>query len=95
MSKSRVEAFNDWITHSRAGQVYIYYTGFLAVDRGTIMDWGNGENPVFIANGDIHDLGKTAIEAWEANRIHLFQRKIHDREYQYIAMKRRDGGRHW
>lgn len=93
--KTRVEAFRDWIDNSRVGKIYIYYTGHLGVDRGTIIDTGLRDEPLFVANGDIDDLGKLAIDAFEANRVHLFQRRLHDNEWQYIAMKRRDGGRIW
>lgn len=92
--KTRVEAFHDWLASSRPGQVYVYYTGFLAVDRGSfIVD--PDLRIEFVPNSDIDALGKSAIDAFEANRVHLFQRKIHDKVYEYIAMKRRDGGRIW
>lgn len=93
--KTRVEAFRDWLKQDRVGKIYIYYTGHLAVDRGTIIDTGLAEEPLFIANGDIDELGKLAIDAFNSDRVHLFQRKIHDNEWQYIAMKRRDGERLW
>jgi hypothetical protein len=92
--KTRTEAFHDWLKSSTPGQVYTYYTGFLAVDRGTIVDVGDGVLE-FIPNEAVDDLGRLALSAFEDNRVHLFQRKIHDRVYEYIAMKRRDGGRIW
>lgn len=94
MEKTRVEKFREWIDTARAGRIYIYYTGRLSIDRGTIVDYGDGAAPVFVPNGDINELGKLALDAFEANRVHLFQRKIHDREYQYIAMKS-GPGRTW
>lgn len=92
--KTRVKAFNDWLKTSPPGQVYTYYTGFLSVDRGTIIDTASGDFE-FVPNEDVDDLGRLALSAFEANRVHLFQRKIHDNVYEYIAMKRRDGGRIW
>lgn len=91
---TRLEAFRDWLRTATAGQVYTYYTGVLAVDRGTIIDVGDGVLE-FEPHGDIDALGRTALEAFDANRVHLFQRKIHDNEYEYIAMKRRQGGPQW
>lgn len=92
--QTRLEAFRDWLRTATPGQVYTYYTGFLAVDRGTIVDYGNGEFTI-VPNEAIDELARDAISAFESNRVHLFQRKIHDRVYEYIAMKRRDGGRIW
>lgn len=92
--QTRLEAFREWIKTANTGQVYTYYTGFLSIDRGTIVDIGDGLTE-FEPNGDIDALATTAINAFENNRVHLFQRKIHDNEYEYIAMKRRDGGRVW
>lgn len=92
--KTRLEAFRDWLKEATPGQVYVYYTGLLSVDRGICFDHGTS-GPEFIPNEDIDNLGRDAISAFKANRVHLFQRKIHDGVYEYIAMKRRDGGRIW
>lgn len=92
--KTRVEAFDVWLKTAPAGQVYVYYTGFLSVDRGSIVDCGAGRTE-FVPNEDVDDLGKLALSAFEANRVFLFQRKIHDKVYDYIAMKRYMGGRNW
>lgn len=93
-SKSKLEEFYDWINTATTGQVYLYHTGFLAQDRGTIIDVGS-DMPLFIPNGDIHEIGKLAIDAFNTKRVHLFQRKIHDGVYEYIAMKRRAYERLW
>lgn len=89
--ESRYDAFKRWINTGRVGSVFVYYTGFLAMDRGTIIDLGGGYTE-FSPNGDIDAIASLAIDAWDANRVHLFQRKLHDNEYEYIAMKRRPGG---
>lgn len=94
MEKTRVEKFRDWINTARTGRIYIYHTGSLSVDRGTIVDYGDGSPPHFVPSGDIHELGTVALDAFEAHRVHLFQRKLHDNEYQYIAMKA-GPGRTW
>lgn len=94
MSQTRVDEFREWINHSRPGQVFIYYTGFLAVDRGTVIVDPTGSLTIE-PNGDIDELGQLALEAFDNKRVHLFQRKLHDHEYQYIAFKRRDGGKLW
>lgn len=94
MTKTRTEAFRDWLETATTGQVYTYYTGFLSSDRGVIVDYGDGDTK-FIPSGDIDELGRIALVAFETDKVHLFQRKIHDREYQYIAMKRSNYGRRW
>lgn len=92
--KTRAEAFNDWLKTSLPGQVFTYYTGHLAVDRGSyIYDPTAGLE--FVPNETIDKLGWLALSAWEANRVYLFQRKLHDHVWEYIAMKRRDAGRLW
>lgn len=94
MSTTRVEAFNEWLKTAPPGQVFTYYTGFLALDRGEIVDIGDGVQLV-IPKGDIDTLGRMAIDAFYSGQVHLFQRKIHDHEYQYIAMKRHSAGAIW
>lgn len=90
----QTDAFNEWLSSTTPGQVFTYHTGFLAVDRGTIVDYGDGQLS-FVPNGDVDELGKATLSAFDTGRVHLFQRKVHDRVYQYIAMKRREGGRNW
>lgn len=83
--KSKLEEFREWIDTAQTGQVYVYHTGFLVVDRcssGRILP-----NTHYIAN--------LALEAFDAGKLHLFQRKIHDGVYEYIAMKRSPFGRNW
>lgn len=94
MSATRVEAFREWINYSRPGQVFTYYTGFLAVDRGSVIVDGNGDITIE-PNGDIDALGRLALDAWDNKRVYLFQRKIHDNEYEYYAFKRRQAGSIW
>lgn len=94
MAKSRVEAFRDWIDTATPGQVYPYHHGVLASDRGYIIDTGIHEFQ-FVPNGDIDEMGKLALAAFDAHKVHLFQRKLHDNYYEYIAMKRSAYGRLW
>lgn len=91
--KSKLEEFEYWIKNARPGKFYIYHTGFLTVDRGHIVNTPDGG--VFVCTGEVHSLGKAAIEAFYAKRVHLFQRKLHDGVYEYIAVKRSNYGRHW
>lgn len=88
---NRVTAFRKWLATARAGSIYVYYTGVLALDRGSyimVHDEKLGSNYEWLANSEIDGLAKAAMEAWESGRAHLFQRKLHDHEYDYIAMKR-------
>lgn len=100
MSKTRVQEFKDFLNHANTGQVHIYYQGNLAVQRGTIIDiagFNSDETDgptLFVPNGDIDELGRLAMDAFENNSVHLFQRKLRDNEYQYIAMKK-GRGRTW
>lgn len=93
--KSKIEEFEDWISNARTGQVYTYHVGYLAIDRGTIINCPNSDRTLVIPNGDIDGLATLALEGFERGKLHLFQRKIHDREYEYIAMKRSPYGRNW
>lgn len=94
MSQTRVEAFREWLLSANTGQTYIYFTGNLGGNRFVPTVDGTG-TVIDCPNGDIDELGTLAYQAFTANRVHLWQRKLRDNEYQYIAMKRRDGGRIW
>lgn len=94
MTKIQVEEFRDWLLSSRTGQTYIYYIGDLASDRAVPRIFSDG-SVHYCPDGPVDELGTLAHEAFAAHRVHLWQRKIHDHVYQYIAMKRRDGGRLW
>lgn len=93
--KSHIEEFRDWIKTANVGQTYVYHVGYLAIDRGTIINCPNSDRTLVIPNGDIDGLATLALEGFEGGKLHLFQRKIHDREYQYIAMKRSTYWRNW
>lgn len=80
--------FNNWLKRSRQGGMCIYHTGFLAVDRFyRIFDPSKGDSAPLLIGNDIHATATSAMNAWEAGKVHLFQRKLHDGVYQYIAMK--------
>lgn len=91
---TRVETFREWLKDARPGQVFIYYTGHLTVDRGSVIVDDSGDITIE-PNADIDELARIAIDAWDNKRVHLFQRKLHDNEYQYIAMTRRQAGSTW
>lgn len=91
MATSRVEAFRKWLQSARAGSIYVYYTGMLASDRGgfiLVHDERGEAEYTWVPNLEIDALARAAIDAWDAGRVHLFQRKLHEDEYEYIAMKR-------
>lgn len=94
MEKPNLEEFKNWIAHARTGQVYKYHKGFLAVDRNTIVDLVDNL-PVLVPGGDVHSIAMEAINAFDAKRVHLFQRKLQEGVYEYIAMKRSPYGRQW
>lgn len=87
--KTKVEEFRDWIKEANVGQTYIYYQGRLDIDRGSCV------GDLWLSNYSVDELGKLAYDAFTSKKLHLFQRKLHDNEYQYIAMKRSPYGRTW
>jgi hypothetical protein len=80
--------FKEWVRRSRQGGMCIYYKGYLAIDRfEKIYDPTKIDaEPTLIGNA-IDGTGRAALEAFDAGKVHLFQRKLHDCEYEYIAMK--------
>jgi hypothetical protein len=88
----REVAFRKWLVTGKAGSIYNYYTGMLAIDRGEYIlirdEKSDAMVPQWVPNAEITALAEAAIEAWTANAVHLFQRRIKDYTYEYIAMKR-------
>lgn len=88
----REVAFRKWLISATPGHHYTYYTGFLGIDRGEFIlvrdEKSDNVLPEWVPNAEITALAMAAIEAWQANAVHLFQRKLRDFEYQYIAVKR-------
>lgn len=94
MEKPNLKEFKDWLKNAQTGQIYKYHTGLLAVDRQSIV--GVVDNlPILFNGGSVHDIATEALNAFDAKRIHLFQRKLQDGVYEYIAMKRSPYGRQW
>lgn len=93
MKSNKLEEFRDWIETARTGQIFIYHTGFLAVDRGNIVNFGDAD--IVLPNEPVNTLATLAINGFDAGKLHLFQRKLHDGVYQYIAMKKSPYGRRW
>jgi len=85
-----VQEFKDWLHRGRAGSMCIYHTGYLALDRFHIVDVAfPGDTKVSLTTPieRVDEVARLALDAFEEKRVHLFQRKLHDNEYQYIAMK--------
>lgn len=82
------DELQKWIDTATAGQVITYYTGFLGRDRfsGDIVTFKD-EN-LYLEVPDIADLAEVAITAFDIGKVHLFQRKLAENRYDYIAMKR-------
>lgn len=90
----REAAFSKWIANAKASEVYVYHTGFLAIDRGVyIGDISDGG--LFIPNPEVDTVARMAIDASDAEKVYLFQRKLHDKVYDYIAIKRSKYRRNW
>lgn len=83
--------FQKWVDTSNTGAFIVYHTGFLSVDRVSMQvhDFS------YVPNPPVDDLAVSAIEAFERGKVHLFQRKISDMVYQYIAVKRSKYARNW
>jgi hypothetical protein len=79
--------FTAWLNKSRPGSICIYHTGELITDRS--IDLG----PIQLKTA-LDTVASEAYTAFKDNRVHLFQRKLHDHVYQYIAFKR-GYGRSW
>lgn len=94
MEKPNLSEFKDWIKNARTGQVYKYHTGFLAVDRNSIVDITDSI-PILVPGGVVHEIALEALYAFDTKRVYLFQRKLHEGVYEYIAMKRSPYGRQW
>lgn len=89
--KIKLAEFKDWLDNANVGQTIIYHTGNLAIDRGNVIyDAGvtSSGKFLYIHNEIVEQLAVETLNAFEEGKVHLFQRKIHDNEYQYIAMKR-------
>lgn len=83
---NRAKAFREWLGHATAGHHYVYFQGNMMTARG---EWRSvNDDLIFFPNTEINSLADTVYEAHLAHRVYLFQRKLHDNEYQYIAMKR-------
>ena len=96
LTVNSTEGFSHWLETSTPGSVIIYHTGFLGVDRfKNIINIANGVPIAFEVVPEIRDKALAAIEAFEQNKVHLYQRKISDMVYQYIAQKRSKYQRNW
>lgn len=84
----REEDFEKWLDTSKAGAVAIYHRGRLDLDRGTCL------GTIWLAGAADH-VANLAYAAFTDRKVHLFQRKLHDNCYEYIAMKRSKYGRNW
>jgi hypothetical protein len=86
----KAHEFRKWVDTSNTGAVITYHTGFLSVDRVKMVAL-DSYKPV----PEIHDLAMEAIEAFERGKVHLFQRKLSDMKYDYLAMKASKYARNW
>jgi hypothetical protein len=82
-----------WLETSKPGHVLLYHVGFLSIDRCNAA-YKNGVLE-YDCTTPISDKANMIIEAWEAGKVHIFQRKIADMKYEYLAVKRNKYGRNW
>lgn len=86
MEMNRAKAFREWLDHATAGHHYVYFRGSLINARGK---WESvNDELIYLPNTEIDTLATEVYGAFLAHRVHLFQRKLHDNEYEYIAVKR-------
>lgn len=83
---NRAKAFREWLRDAIAGHHYVYFRGSLIKARGSFEEV-HGEM-VWEENTAIIELANEVYGAHLAHRVHLFQRKLHDDDYEYIAVKR-------
>lgn len=86
MEMNRAKELRKWINTSRPGHHYVYFRGSLINARGQYQNVN--DELTYLPNDEITSLANEAWQAYKAGRVHLFQRKLHDNEYEYIAVKR-------
>lgn len=89
-----INTVEHFIANARAGEVLVYHTGFLGIDRGNTILSSRGTLE-FVADGEVNDIALAMIDAFDQNKVHLFQRKLGYMKYEYIAMKRSKYARNW
>ena len=71
------------ILDKKPGEMITYHRGLIATDRGTGL-------PASRRNSQHDAVNQTATIAWSlftAGRIHLFQRRVGDGVYDYLAVR--------
>jgi hypothetical protein len=69
--------FERWLVRAKRGMSFAYYIGLLMVDR----EYSKAVNAT----------GLAAWRAMEEGRIRLFQRKLKEGCYEYIAVRAKEG----
>jgi hypothetical protein len=82
-----------WLNNSLTGSVMIYHTGSLGNDRGRFVSSPDGL--VWQAEGPVNEVAKELVAAFDAGKVHLFQRKVSDMKYDYLAVKASRYARNW
>lgn len=80
------EEFQTWLLTGLPGTRYEYWRGFLARDRVKLIKVGPGFMQFSMDPADT--IGSMALEAYEAGRVILFQRREGPGEWTYIAEMR-------
>lgn len=85
MQTMSVTYFTEWLAKAKRGDRAEYHLGFLAVDRTFTAYIGTREITLF--NVPVNSMGEAAWQAHLAGKVALFQMKIADGYFGYLAVK--------
>jgi hypothetical protein len=79
----QLKAFRRWLGEAKPGDRLEYHRGFLTVDRSSASRHAERERRV------LAKLADAALQAAEADRVHLVQRRNGPADFTYFAIKAR------
>ena len=83
---TRTEDVSRFLKESKPGDTLTYHTGFLAQDRLNVYSFGGD---VFTTiNTTVDWVGNAMWKAYQRGIVSLFQKKLGDNRYSYIAKRR-------
>lgn len=78
------EYFNNWVRTAKPGWELVYHVGHLAFDRETVYE----ETGRVRRYEPQHSTGNAAYAAYEDGLVELFQKRISENRWHYIARRR-------